>query len=277
MLPVSPLLPARLLRLPLERLGLRRPLRRLKRRIQSHFRAARLEREVLAGYRLIPEEDLARCYRNVLRMLIELSDGEPLGDYLEFGVCHGASLACMHQAAAALDLRDIRLFGFDSFAGLPADAEEEEDKRIWKEGQYRVRPAFARRFLTEAGVDWSRVRLIEGWFRETLTPGLVTQLRLTRASVIMVDCDIYSSAREALEFCAPLIRDRAVILFDDWHSAGPMEKSWGERRAFEEFLTRHPVFKVEPLPSYAQNAEVFLITRQRTGRANAELRGEERH
>ena len=46
----------------------------------------------------------------------------------------------------------------------------------------------------------------------------------------MIDCDIYSSARTALDFCGPLIRDRAVLVFDDWPGDAGGEAAWGTPR-----------------------------------------------
>src|SRR5262249_41084531 len=93
----------------LHQVGLPRPLRAAKRHIRSRLDGSRLERRVLAGYRLVPEEALTRCYRDALALLLERSGGAPLGDYLEFGVCHGASLACMYRASADLGVDAMRL------------------------------------------------------------------------------------------------------------------------------------------------------------------------
>jgi O-methyltransferase len=57
----------------------------------------------------------------------------------------------------------------------------------------------------------------------------------------MVDCDIYTSARDALAFVEPMIGDYAVMLFDDWHAGGLAEQNLGEKRAFDEFLRRNRI------------------------------------
>lgn len=239
-----------------------RPLRRLKRKITSYFEARELERRVLSGQRLVPEAALTDFYRSALALLQNRAGDEPLGAYLEFGVCHGASFACMHRASVDMNMREMRLFGFDSFAGLPPEAEDPDGEGIWREGQYRCRLSFTRHFLDQAGVDWSRVTLTKGWFKDTLTPHFASRHNLRKASVIMIDCDIYSSTRDALAFCEPLIGDQAVILFDDWHSGGDLAaRNQGEKRAFGEFLARNPQFRAESLPSYTANAEVFLLER----------------
>lgn len=72
-----------------------------------------------------------------------------------------------------------------------------------------------------------RVSLVKGWFDETLTPGMAKTIG--KASVIMVDCDLYASAKTALNFTADLIVEQAVLFFDDWADVGLAEKSLGER------------------------------------------------
>jgi O-methyltransferase len=215
-----------------------------------------------SGHRLVPEEALEMKYREAWRLLIETYGSASLGDYLEFGVCQGTSMACMSRALQAFPLEQVRLFGFDSFEGLP-DTAETDDGGLWHPGEYKYDVQLATEFLTQQGVNWDRVFLIQGWFSETLNDALVCRHHMTKASVIMVDCDMYLSAREALIFCGPLIRDAAIIFFDDWHAhAGRLaESNMGEKRAFEEFLHANPQFAAEQLSSYHANAEVFLVTR----------------
>lgn len=237
-------------------------LRQMKRRARARLHSVRLARRVRNGFRLVPERAFEDCLTAAIERLRAEDPAEPRGDYLEFGVCHGASMACMHRVSEKLGLTDLRLVGFDSFEGLPEEAAQPEEGP-WLPGQYRSTLGFARRFLDRAGVDWQRTFLVKGWFRDTLTEETRRRYGIERASLIMVDCDICSSAREALAFSAPLIGERAVVLFDDWHSSGLAERGLGERRAFEEFLAEHPDIEATRLPAYSETAEVFLLHRQR--------------
>lgn len=213
-----------------------------------------------AGYKLVAEEALERRYREVLLMLKEKYGRESLRDYLEFGVCKGTSLACMYRALKSVNLAHVRLFGFDSFEGLP-DTARIDDGGAWMPAQFRYDVELTRQFLTQQEVDWRRIIFVKGWFRDTLNDELIRKYNITKASVIMVDCDMYLSAKEALNFCAPLIQDAAVIFFDDWHWGGLAERNMGEKRAFEEFLHANPHFVAERLSSYHPYAEVFLVKR----------------
>jgi hypothetical protein len=239
-------------------------LRRVRATVRSHILGVRLGYRVKRGYRLVPERELEACYERAIGRLQAEANGQPLGDYLEFGVCHGSSMACMHRVSAAMRLTDIRLVGFDSFAGLPPEADH-PDEGPWRPGYFRSYRGFTERFLNDAGVDWARTVLVEGWFDQTLTERTRCRHRLRKAGVIMIDCDLYSSARQALEFCGPLIADRVVILFDDWHAGGLAARGLGEKRAFDEFMAVNPDLSAERLLSYSANAEVFLVRRAHPG------------
>jgi hypothetical protein len=86
----------------------------------------------------------------------------------------------------------------------------------------------------------------------------------------MIDSDLYSSAKTALRFCAPLIRDEAVVLFDDWQPATMAADDAGERRAFDELLAADSSLSAQELESYdPEEAKVFHVTRDPSGAAHA--------
>lgn len=182
--------------------------------------------------------------------------GHDLADYVEFGVCQGTSMRSMFHAAQRRNADDMRFIGFDSFEGLPAEAANEH----WAPGQFACPRAAAEQNLVRAGVAMERVHLIEGWFSETLTEETRARLGLLRASIVMVDCDIYSSSRDALAFIAPLIGDAAVIFFDDWGWRADADEI-GQREAFAEFLAANPGMKATECESYFHKSRVFLVER----------------
>ena len=210
------------------------------------------------GERLVPEEALSHKYRDALLWLADEESRQAIGDYLEFGVFNGTSLACMHRVLRELGFSQVRLFGFDSFEGLPASAAMDG----WRPGSYKMDYEYTHKWLSRRKVDWGRVLLIKGWFHDTLNQSCIDRHNIKKASVIMMDCDAYSSAKEALEFCAPLIHERCVILFDDWNSKGRAERNIGEKQALDEFLAVHPEFSVMDFGSYAANSQVFKLYRR---------------
>jgi O-methyltransferase len=223
----------------------------------------------VTGLEVIPTDSLKTSQRAALRYLVEKLGAENLGDYLEFGVFSGTSLGCMYAVLKELGLDHIRLFGFDSFEGMPAIAAT-EDEGVWAPGQFKLGIEFTKGILTQKGVDWSRTFLTKGWFCDTLTPELVQQYQIKKASVIMVDCDLYSSTVDVLRFCAPFIQDEVVMYFDDWHSGDLATKNLGEKKAFDEFLAANPQFEAHPFePMYTSNEEgcingaAFIVSRKK--------------
>ena len=221
-------------------------------------------RRVRRGHTSFDRSRLTRTYVEAIRRLLQTESREELGDYLEFGVYHGTSLSSMHEARRELGLDRMRLFGFDSFEGLPESAATEDDG-VWAPGQFRSSLELTRENLRRWGVSPDEVTLIPGWFSTSCTPETRRRHGIERASVIMVDCDLYSSSVEALDFCEPLIRRQAVIVFDDWGAEGLDGRHLGERRAFEEFLARHPDLRAEEMPglNYKDKLDprIFHVTR----------------
>lgn len=231
------------------------------RKIHNRLKNELVGDNALLNTRYVPEEAFTNKIHSVLVGLIERSGRANIGDYLEFGVFNGTSLACVYRLFQELSLDHARLFGFDSFEGLPAEADH-EDEGLWLPGQFACGFDLTKRSLTERGVDWSRVFLVKGWFNDTLTPELVERHRLRKASLIMVDCDLYSSAAACLRFVEPFIAEEAIVVFDDWFSYRMADRNLGEARAFREFLERHPEFEATELGGYNDNSLVFSLVRR---------------
>jgi O-methyltransferase len=205
---------------------------------------------------LVPEDAFTSCVSQAVKKLRELEPREEFGDYLEFGVSRGTSLACVHRVLQRENLKQVRLIGFDSFQGMPPGSDVEG----WVEGAFYSTQAASRRYLESQGVSFTRVILVEGWFSQTLNPQTRADLKLGKASLIMIDCDIYSASKEALAFCEPHISEHAVIMFDDW-GAALKNGTIGQKEAFEEFVEAHPNMRAEPLSAYSENSRVFLVRR----------------
>jgi O-methyltransferase len=169
------------------------------------------------------------------------------GDYLEFGVFRGQSFIMAYQLGHDLDMR---FFAFDSFQGLPRDEES------WKRGQFRADTDYFLRSVRKAGADLDRVVLVPGYYEELSlsdVPGL------QRAAVIHIDCDLYSSTREALRLVEGIIGKGTMVIFDDWflfdHRPNPAEH--GEQRAFLEWKEAH---RFEPFQEAVRWHKSFICT-----------------
>jgi len=184
-----------------------------------------------------------------------------LGDYLEFGVSRGHSMASMHRVIRKLKLDHVRLFGFDSFEGMPSSAAE-EDYGTWKPGQFASAIEETKEFLTKFKVNWEKTHLIKGWFSDTLNDQTAQNFGIQKASVIMIDCDIYSASKTALDFCLPFITDNAIVFFDDWRD----DITFGEYKAYTEFLDENRHLRSDSLGAYEPTGRIFLVTNLRVKR-----------
>ena len=236
---------------------------RFYRRCRSvHLGNMLMLKRVKQGNLLVDEAKFRDAVGSAIDQLLERLGDDELGDYLEFGVYNGSTLAIVHDLLDRRGRTRSRLFGFDSFEGLPPEANV-DDNNIWMPGQYRCPEDFACEFLTKRGVDWGRVALIKGWFSDTCTPETKTRHQMQRAGIIMVDSDLYSSAVEALSFCEPLIDRHALIIFDEYYPGGRKDRYLGEEKAFAEFLEARPDFTSTQLDeSYSFGSRMFLLERQ---------------
>ena len=94
------------------------------------------------------------------------------GDYYEFGIFKGYSLYYSQRIANQHKIMDIRFFGFDSFFGLPLIHGRDKTKNnTFYQGQYSWPKERVENDLTEAGIDWKRTFLIDGYFQDSLHNG----------------------------------------------------------------------------------------------------------
>lgn len=189
--------------------------------------------------------------------------GSPIsGDYMEFGVFKGYSFWYAQQVARRLNLRSMRFFGFDSFAGLPEPRgiDITADQHFYK-GQFACSKAVVERNLDAKGVDWDRTFLIEGFFSESLTAKTRRKYGMKRVALALIDCDLYESTVQVLEFLEPMLDDGTVVLFDDWNAFDASDAR-GQRRALCEFL-RIGRWAAEPLLAYGHYGQVFVMRRER--------------
>jgi hypothetical protein len=181
------------------------------------------------------------------------------GDYCEFGIFKGYTFLHAQKVAGELGDDRMRFFGFDSFEGLPepegADVITDGHQPFY-EGQYAASRDYVTARLDEGGVDWDRTFLVEGYFNESLPSQAVTDHRIENVAIALIDCDLYSSTVDVLNFLETRMMDGAIILMDDWKSYDEAPDR-GEPRALNEFLERVPEWRCETLFDYGAFGRVF--------------------
>jgi hypothetical protein len=186
----------------------------------------------------------------MLECMERIQETGPVGGYYEFGLYRGETFRFAFRAAEVLELDWMRFYGFDSFEGLPKP-EGIDAGAEFHSGDYKCKRPEVEGFLGKCGVDMSRVDLIEGFYSESLRPELVDELNMQPVSLVLIDCDLYISASQALRFLGPLLQEGSILMFDDWGNFGASDER-GERRAFREFLEENPHLQAEPYIDFGQ-------------------------
>lgn len=136
------------------------------------------------------------------------------GMALEFGVATGVTLGIIAEKRG-----DGRVYGFDSFDGLPEP---------WLPGL----PGGT--FAQQRIPDVPGTELVVGLFDDTL-PGFL-DAHPGPVDFVHIDSDLYSSARTVLDLVGPRLRPGGVIVFDEFFNYPGWQRH--EYRAWREYVDR---------------------------------------
>ena len=192
-----------------------------------------------AGLKLVPSHTLDEAWVRMLLYLgglIETIDGVA-GDIVECGVASGNSFAML----AALNRHSNpprRLWGFDSWQGLPTPLPED----VSTPSSAATRGAFSASHedlvflrLEQYGFkrsDLGHATLVRGPFAETLPRCPVDQIAL-----LHLDVDLYDSYRTCLTHLWPKVVPNGIVAFDEYG----LDDAWpGARLAVDEFFADKP-------------------------------------
>jgi hypothetical protein len=177
------------------------------------------------------------------------------GSYVEFGVYDGKSFILACHA-----LRDVcsSFFAFDSFAGIRGTHGDEQTH--FKDEQYSASLETLKYNLQFANVDASTVRVVPGFFQDSIRDRKPAELGIGTATVVHIDTDVYEPALLALNFITPALPQGAMLLFDDFDQLAASNDK-GERRAVKEWLKAHPGIELEAYRNYATFGRAFIVHR----------------
>lgn len=128
------------------------------------------------------------------------------GDIVECGVYKGCSTA---KLSLVTDMINRRLYAFDTFEGLPREANYRDGRKFHK-GQYRADMAEVKSNIKKLG-NISNTELIKGDLKETL-PNFKNKV-----SFAFLDIDLVESTRVALKALYPRLSKGGIIFSHDGH------------------------------------------------------------
>jgi hypothetical protein len=145
------------------------------------------------------------------------------GLFIELGVCTGKTI----NFIAALNPYQT-VYGFDSFEGLP---------EAWIRNDLNI-PAGAFSLINpnELPPVLNNVKLIKGWFKNTLAEFSNDPPPNIPVAFLHIDSDLYSSAATAFEYLGKRIQPGTIIVFDEFYNFPSFEDH--EFKAFQEFLSK---------------------------------------
>ena len=155
----------------------------------------------------------------------------PDGSFVECGVARGGCTALM--AFASRGRR--RVWGFDSFEGMPELTEEDEGQGKGAVGTVAAGPDGlfeAERTLRRFHLADVSVKFVKGWFEDTLP---VYASQLGPIAVLRLDSDWYKSTRYCLETLYDLVAPGGMVIIDDYHAF------IGCRKAVDEFRLKRGI------------------------------------
>jgi len=169
----------------------------------------------------------------------------PDGALVECGVGRGGCVALM----AFISKGKRPVWGFDSFEGLPDLTEQDEGEGKKAVGWNISGPdgfGEAQKTLDRFCVSAESVKLVKGWFEETLP---IYRSQLSPIAVLRLDGDWYTATRYCLESLYDAVATRGVVIVDDYHAF------IGCRKAVDQFRAERGI--ESPLITTDARSEVY--------------------
>jgi hypothetical protein len=184
------------------------------------------------------------------------------GSLYEFGVYQGDSLKLMCEYIRDNQnfwwTKNPHVFGFDSFEGLIKEAEGVELFPQYVEGAYKLQSDDPIKYIKDK-VNYQNLDIIKGRF-DQLTKNSCSK-EMKPAILIHIDCDLYLSTYQALNWCAEnkLITKNTLVAFDEYIST---KSNSGEKLAFEQIVERYGLEAEEIFHYYYPNKHYPIKIKQ---------------
>ena len=192
------------------------------------------------------------------------------GDYFEFGVFKGRSFIQAYHTHKMINRKANPLgvksniqrnfYAFDSFKGLPKPRATELNK--FRQSQFSFSKNEFIQNLKRNKVDLGLVTVVSGFYKDSLNSNLRKKFKSSnlKIAIIYLDCDIYSSTLEALNFCDEFFQEGTVICFDDYFSLRS-SKNNGQIKALRDFKSINKKWRFVEWGPQDQYFKSFILQR----------------
>lgn len=177
---------------------------------------------------------------------------------MQFGVASGNTLIAILDSFKKTHFLPIETFGFDSFSGLPKEQDGIPTDSSWIEGAFNLVDEISRNnFYGQKALNRTEgicllvgripkeyldnLLFIPGFYSDTLNAETVKDFEIKPASFVDIDCDLYISAKQVLDFLFQnnLLLDGCIVRYDDWNIPGLNEGVAGESLAHFEAVQKY--------------------------------------
>ena len=221
--------------------------------IGKRFKESRKQRYYTREYTRFARQQRKMIYMSCARFMN--INRIPNGVYLEFGSHEGNTMRMAWDAFG--ELFDLEYYAFESFKGLPEIDEDSIDKtELFYTGNLATSVSRFKRKVKNIGIPNDKLKIIEGYYEESLDDRIQNELMNKYPNVILIDCDLYSSTKTVLNFLKRVLRMGTIVIFDDWNCYFGRDDR-GERRAFIEFCNENKNIKFNDFVSTGE-AKSFI-------------------
>lgn len=186
------------------------------------------------------------------------------GAYYEFGVFEGTSLLAAVKTQRRISARGMerflgtpvarRFYGFDSFEGGFKYGGNDITHPVFREGAYESSYARCQRRLRR----YPEATLVKGYFEHSLQGDALAGQAQEPCAVAFIDCDLQSSATQALTFLYPRLQPGSIVILDDAfaYKGDPQQGVFG---AWNAFLATHPNVRVREFFTYGVSGRSYVV------------------
>ena len=178
------------------------------------------------------------------------------GDYLEFG-CHGCMTFALAYHNAVKHGHKAKLWAFDSFQGLPASKDPKDFHPMWAENAMSTALDQFHKLCSSRGIPRKAYHVVPGFYDKTLAAISETE-EPTNIALAYVDCDLYSSTKDVLEYLLPRLKHGMIIAFDDYFCWSATKIS-GERMAMLELFSETSEWNLVPYMQFGWGGLSFVV------------------
>jgi len=177
------------------------------------------------------------------------------GDYAEFG-CGWKTFSLAYHCSRKYK-HTAKLWGFDSFEGLPPQEMEADEHHKWNAGTMVKSLEEFKTQCSANGVPEKAYTLTEGYYKETIEQ-MAPSAEPKNIALAYIDCDLYSSTISVLQFLETRLKHGMIIACDDYHCWSATQLA-GERKAMQEFFDASDQWSLLPYLPIGWHGQSFVV------------------